>query len=108
MIKIAEAQIKKWIINNGSQRSWMMAELSEIIQVVRQYLIGEFFEGGTPDELTDSTPLISGGILDSISTLQLVSFLERRFKIEFKPNEVDQDNLNTISLIALFVKSKIK
>jgi acyl carrier protein len=64
------------------------------------------FESGGADELNDSTPLISGGILDSISTLQLVSFLEDNFKIEFQPNEIDQDNLNTISQIANFVRSK--
>lgn len=83
-----------------------MADINEIKQVVKQYLLDEYFEGGNPDELTDSTALISGGILDSISTLQLVTFLENQFGIEFKPNEVDQDNLNSIAQIANFVQSK--
>lgn len=83
-----------------------MDEIQEIKEVVRGYLLQNLFDSGSGDELTDSTPLISGGILDSISTLQLVSFLEEKFKIEFRPNEVDQDNLNTISRIANFVRSK--
>lgn len=83
-----------------------MDQNENIKQVVRGYLLENLFDSGSSDELTDSTPLISGGILDSISTLQLVSFLEEKFKIEFRPNEVDQDNLNTISRIANFVRSK--
>ena len=34
-----------------------------------------------PSELTDDTPLITSGILDSIATLKLVTFLEERFGI---------------------------
>jgi acyl carrier protein len=83
-----------------------MDQNEDIKEVVRAYLLQNLFDSGSGDELTDSTPLISGGILDSISTLQLVSFLEEKFKIEFRPNEVDQDNLNTISRIANFVRSK--
>lgn len=83
-----------------------MDQNEDIKEVVRGYLLQNLFDSGSGDELTDSTPLISGGILDSISTLQLVSFLEEKFKIEFRPNEVDQDNLNTISQIANFVRSK--
>lgn len=83
-----------------------MDQNEDIKEVVRGYLLQNLFDSGSGDELTDSTPLISGGILDSISTLQLVSFLEEKFKIEFRPNEVDQDNLNTISRIANFVRSK--
>ena len=81
--------------------------MNEIKESVREYLLKSFFEGGNVEELTDSTPLITGGILDSISTLQLVSFLEDSYKIEFQANEVEQDNLNTISRIAEFVKSKL-
>lgn len=84
-----------------------MAQIDEIKNTVKRYLLENLFESGSADELTDSTPLITGGILDSISTLQLVSFLESTFKIEFRPNEIDQDNLNTISLIATFVSSKL-
>jgi acyl carrier protein len=83
-----------------------MAETDNIKQVVKQYLVETLFESGSAEDLNDSTPLISGGILDSISTLQLVSFLEDKFKIEFQPNEIDQDHLNSIAQIAKFVQSK--
>ena len=58
-------------------------------------------------ELNDETPLLSSGVIDSISALQLVDFLEKEFGFEFEAHEVDQENINTISLIEGFVKSKI-
>ena len=55
----------------------------------------------------NDTPLISGGIMDSISTLKLINFLEVKFNIEFQPHDVDRDNLDSINLIAEFVASKM-
>ena len=34
--------------------------------------------GEDPSELTETTPLITGGILDSFATMKLVMFLEER------------------------------
>jgi hypothetical protein len=37
-----------------------------------------------------------------------VDYLEKEFKVQFKPHEVDQDNLDTIDLIVHCVEEKIK
>ena len=50
--------------------------MDEVKQTVRKFILSEFLPGEDPNELADSTPLISGGILDSIATLKLVAFLE--------------------------------
>jgi acyl carrier protein len=56
----------------------------------------------------DTTPLISSRLIDSIIALKLVSYLEETFNIEFEAQEVNQDNLDTVALIAAFVRSKLK
>jgi acyl carrier protein len=56
----------------------------------------------------ETTPLISSRLIDSIIALKLVSYLEETFNIEFEAHEVNQDNLDTVALIAAFVKSKLK
>jgi acyl carrier protein len=56
--------------------------------------------------LTATTPLISGGILDSLATLDLVSFLEERFGITIEAHEVDRDRLDTLDAIAALVASR--
>jgi acyl carrier protein len=57
--------------------------------------------------IDDTTPLISSAIIDSISTLKLVDYLEKEFNVEFEPHEVDKDNLDSIELIENFIKSKM-
>ena len=74
--------------------------------LVKEYILREFLPGENPEELTPTTPLITGGILDSIATLKLVSFLEERFGIEIQAHEADVEHLDTIDSIAALVQSK--
>lgn len=74
---------------------------------VKDYILKEFLPGENPEELEDATQLISGGILDSLSTLKLVQFLEEKYGIEIEAHEADVDNLNTIDNIAELVHSKL-
>lgn len=74
---------------------------------IKSYILGEFLPGENPEELTDTVPLITGGILDSLATLKLVAFLEERFSIEIQPYERGVDYLDTISDVAELVHSKI-
>ena len=81
--------------------------MDEIKNTVKDYILAEFLPGESPDELTDSTPLMTGGILNSLATLKLVMFLEERFKIELQSHETDADHMNTITDIASLVQSKL-
>ncbi len=77
----------------------------EIKRELTAYILEHFFQGNA-DSLTSETPLLTSGILDSISALQMVDFIEERFGIEFEAHEVDQENLNSIETIARFISSK--
>ena len=81
--------------------------MEEIKKAVKGFILSEFLPGESPNALTDSTPLITGGILDSIATLKLVGFLENTYGFEFQPHEVDAEHFTTISHIAEFVQSKL-
>ena len=78
----------------------------EIQSKVKDYILSEFLPGEDPDELKADTPLITGGILDSISTLKLVGFLEEQFGINLAAHEASVDYLNTIADIDALVQSK--
>jgi acyl carrier protein len=83
-----------------------MAETSELSHEIHEYILREFLPGENPDNLTESTPLISGGILDSIGMLKVVKHLEDNYQIEVQAHEVDVENFDTIALIAQFVRAK--
>jgi acyl carrier protein len=81
--------------------------MAEIRDDVKQFILKEFLPGERPEQLTDSTPLITGGILDSLATLKLVSFLEERFRIQVQAYEADVEHLNNIASITALVQSKL-
>ena len=73
---------------------------------VKEYILTKFLPGENPDMLEESTPLITGGVLDSISTVELVSFLEEQYGVEFEAHEMSADYLDTLNDIAATVQTK--
>ena len=80
--------------------------MSDVKEQVKKFIIDEFLPGVDPDELTDSTPLISGGILDSLATIRLVTYIETTFGIVIEAHEADEDNLGSLSDIGRLIQSK--
>lgn len=79
----------------------------DIHDKVKGYILAEFLPGEDPDELADDTPLMSTGILDSLATLKLVTFLEQEFDIAVEAHEADSENLDTLELITALVAGKL-
>ncbi len=73
---------------------------------VKEYILAKFLPGENPDMLEDDTPLITGGVIDSISTVELVSFLEEQYDVKFEAHEMSDDYLDTLNVIAATVQSK--
>jgi len=80
--------------------------MEDIEQVVHGYILNEFLPGEDPRELTDRTPLITGGILDSITSLKLVVFLEEHFGITVEAHEAGVEHLDSIGQIARLIAAK--
>jgi len=80
--------------------------MSDVEYTVKQFVLKEFLPGEDPSELTSSTPLITGGILDSLATMKLVMFLEERYGVRFEAHEVDPEHLDTVANIARLVALK--
>ena len=77
-----------------------------LMQTIKNFIMKEFLPGENPEELTETTPLISGGILDSIATLKLVMFMEEKYGVSFEPHEVDKENLDNLVSIVRLLQSK--
>lgn len=79
----------------------------EIRAAVREYILSVFLPEEDSESLSDTTPLITGGILDSIDTVKLVGFLEDRYGIHIEAHEVSVDYLDTVELIVEYVQRKL-
>lgn len=77
-----------------------------IHDTVKKFILEQFLPGEDPNDLTDDTPLMSTGILDSLATLKLVTFLESTFDITVEAHEADAENLDTLDLITALVARK--
>jgi acyl carrier protein len=80
---------------------------AQIVDRVRDYILREFLPGEPPESLSNTTPLITGGVLDSISTVKLVAFIEQEFGVETRPHEMSPDYLDTVDDIATLVAGRI-
>lgn len=78
----------------------------DVKDLVRAYILDNFLVGEDPRNLTDQTELRESGILDSLSTLRLITFLEETIHVEFEADDLAQGNLSTIEAIAALVRAK--
>jgi acyl carrier protein len=85
-----------------------MAHLTmEIKTAVRQFIAENVLLGIHQTTIEDTTPLVTGGLIDSIGMIGLVSFLETRFQVEFVPREIDVHSLNTLEQIDELIRKKL-
>jgi acyl carrier protein len=73
---------------------------------IKSFILKEFLPGEDPDALTETTALMSSGILDSLATLKLITFLEQEFGVKIEAHEADEENFETIADINQLVESK--
>ncbi len=85
-----------------------MDQAEDIKDRVRQYILSEFLPGESPANLKDNTPLRTSGVLDSMATLQVVTFVEETFGIEVEAHEAGVENFESLNDIAAFVQQKKK
>jgi acyl carrier protein len=80
--------------------------MEQTATTIRDFIIARYLPGESPENLTEDTPLRTSGILDSLATLGLVSFLEQEYGIEVEAHETDVDNFDSLRDIAAFVERK--
>lgn len=77
-----------------------------IVKILTSYL-----QSGLPHSqgevlLTPEYPLLESGLIDSLSLFKLVTFVEERFQVEVRPNEIMPDNFATLATVARLVQRK--
>ncbi len=78
--------------------------MDEISKVVRNYVIREYLEEGDDREITETTPLISGGIVDSFSMVSLKRFLEKKYNIQIPDSDATPDAFDSVQRIVALVQ----
>lgn len=77
---------------------------AEIETQVRSLIEDNFLFREDRSSLSDTESLIDAGLIDSMGILELVAFLEERFKIEIADTDLVPANFDSISAIAAYVE----
>lgn len=80
-------------------------QTNEIEREVRNFLVMHFLSGRA-EKLRDDGSLL-GDVIDSTGVIELVGYLQDRFKITIDDEEVIPANLDTIKKLAAFVARKL-
>jgi acyl carrier protein len=78
--------------------------MSEIKDVVLEYVKKEYLEEGDDREVTYDTPLITGGIVDSFSMVSLKVFLENKYSIQIPDAKATPESFDSINKIVDLLK----
>ena len=74
-------------------------------KMIRSFIVDRFLFGDAK-ELSDTTPLLETHIIDSTGVLEIVSYLEERFKIRVEDADMTPENLNSIKSIDEYLRRK--
>jgi acyl carrier protein len=81
--------------------------MDEMKQMILNYVKKEYLEEDDDREVTETTPLISGGIVDSFSMVSLKRFLEKKYSVQIPDADASPEAFDTVnSIIALVNRFK--
>ncbi len=85
----------------------MSSTPSEIADQVRQYLRDNLLYMRPDYLLQDHSRLLEERVIDSMGVMELIGFLEQRFGIGIRDEEVTEANLGSVAAITAYVGRKV-
>jgi len=77
--------------------------MDDLTKTILDYVRREYIEEGDDRPLDATTPLITGGIVDSFSMVSLKRFLERKYAVTIPDADATPDAFNSVERIAALV-----
>jgi acyl carrier protein len=77
-----------------------------IDEIIRQFLIVNLISFDEDPKIEDDENIFESGFVDSTLAMQLVNFIEEKFKIIIKDDDLDLINFSTINRIVQFIERK--
>jgi len=80
--------------------------MPETEQEMRQFIVDNFLFGDKETKFSNDDSFLDRGMIDSTGVLELVAFLEEKYGIKIKDNELVPENLDSISCLVRFIDRK--
>jgi len=76
--------------------------------VIKQFILTKLMTSESGDSLEENQSLIESGVIDSLSVMKLLNFLEETFNIKVTDEELIAENFETLNAINDLTQRKIK
>ncbi len=77
-----------------------------IKELIKKFL-NERFLLNSSAEIDEDASLIENGVVDSLGVLEIVGFIEEKFRFEVQDEDLTSDNLDSVNKIVRFVERKM-
>ena len=84
----------------------MQMKGAQMESVINDYISREIVQDPAVLPLSNDTSLLKGGILDSLSLLRLVVFLEERFGITMGDADLLPENFASVNAICAYLRAR--
>jgi acyl carrier protein len=84
----------------------MQTSQSEIIMRVRGFVEENFLYMHSNFQLGDDDRLLEKGVIDSMSIVEVIAFIEREFGVNAMEQEISEANFGSLAGIGRFVSEK--
>lgn len=74
--------------------------------IINDYISREFVRSPALLPLADDTSLLENGVIDSLSLLRLVVFLEERFGIAVGDADLLPENFSSVNAICAYIRAR--
>jgi acyl carrier protein len=81
-------------------------EVTQLEAVINDYISREFVQDATLLPLANATPLLDTGVLDSLSLLRLVLFVQERFGIVVDDVDLVPEHFASVDAICAYLRSR--
>jgi acyl carrier protein len=78
--------------------------MDDLEQVILAYVKKEYIDEDDEREVTPTTPLISGGIVDSFSMVSLKRFVEKKYNVQIPDADASTAAFDTVKSIVALVE----
>ena len=77
----------------------------DIRQALRSFIEDQLHQHGHTDPVGDDDSLILSGLLDSLTVVHIVVFMEENFGLDFSQLYFDQNNFDSIDAMVAFISA---
>ncbi len=75
-------------------------------ELIIDYIKNEFHNGRSDLEIEPEDDLLSSGLIESMSMMRLIQYIEQQFKIKVSPQDMTIENFFTVEAMVNYIEQQ--